>query len=78
MKPVRLLWYMFLIAFLLYLTATTFNSIPITLNLLTSRNIALIYSVTICEQKTNDCARSRSFQHKLQHRCFNFDVCRIL
>ena len=49
---------------------TTFNSIPIILNLLTNRNIALIYSVTICEQKTKDCARSGSFQHKLQHRCF--------
>ena len=50
---------------------TTFNSIPIILNLLTKRNIALIYSVTIiCEQKTKDCAWSGSFQHKLQHRCF--------
>ena len=46
---------------------SVFNSIPIILNLLTDRNIALIYSVTICEQKTNDCSRSRSFQHiKLQ------------
>ena len=47
-----------------------FNSIPIILNLLTNRNIALNYSVTICEQKTKDCARSGSFQHKLQHHCF--------
>ena len=28
-----------------------FNSIPIILNLMTNRNIALIYSVTICEQQ---------------------------
>ena len=49
----------------------TFNSIPIILKLLTNRNIALIYSVIICEQKTKDCARSGSFQHKLQHhKCF--------
>ena len=40
------------------------------LNLLTNRAIALIYSVAICEQKTKDCARSGSFQHKLQRRCF--------
>ena len=30
----------------------------------------MIYSVTICEQKTKDCAWSGSFQHKLEHRCF--------
>ena len=47
-----------------------FNSIPIILNLLTNRNIALIYSVTICEQKTKDCGWSGNFQHKLQHCCF--------
>ena len=33
--------------------------------------IALINSVTICEQKTEDCARTGSFQHKLQHRFFS-------
>ena len=51
---------------------TMFNSIPIILNLLTNRNIALFFSGTICEQKTKDCARSGSFQHKLclQHCCF--------
>ena len=65
MKPDRLLCYMFLLA-ILDLT----DSIPIILNLLTNRNIALIYSVTICEQKTKDCAQSGSFQHKLQHHCF--------
>ena len=51
---------------------TTFNSIPIILNLLTNRNIALVYSVTIYEQKTKDCARLGSFQHKLHHHCFQF------
>ena len=69
MKPFRLLCYMFLLAFL-DLTGTTVNSIPIILNLLANRNIALIHSVTICEQKTKDCARSGGFQHKLQHHCF--------
>ena len=49
---------------------TRFNSIPVILKLPTKRNIALIYSVTICEQKTKDCARLRSFQHKLQHHFF--------
>ena len=49
---------------------TTFNSIPIILKLLTNRNIALNYLVIICEQKTKDCARSGSFQHNLQHHCF--------
>ena len=58
-----------LFAFLAFFRAcTTFNSTPIILNLLTNRNIALIYSVTIFEQKTKDCARSASFHHKLQHR----------
>ena len=73
MKSVRLL--SFVIRFcLLFWTSpcTTFNSIPIILKLLTTnRNIALIYSVTICEQKTlRRNARSGSFQHELQHRCF--------
>ena len=68
MKPVRLLCYMF---FSFFGPDSEFHdqvSIPIILNLLTNRNIALIYSVTICEQK--DCALSGSFQHKLQHHCF--------
>ena len=50
---------------------TTLNSIPIILNLLTNRNIALIYSITICEQKTKVCAWAGSFQHKLQHHLFH-------
>ena len=39
---------------------TTFKSIPIILNLLSDRNI----------EKTKDCTRSGSFQHEIQHRCF--------
>ena len=47
-----------------------FDNIPIIVNLLTNRNIALIYSITICEHETKDFVLSRSFQHILQHRCF--------
>ena len=61
---------MFLLAFLDLTAHNVQEHSYIILNLLTNRNIALIYSVTICEQKTKDCARSGSFQHKLQHRCF--------
>ena len=46
---------------------TTLNSIPIILKLLTNRNILLIYFVTIYEQKTKDCERSGSYQHKVKH-----------
>ena len=65
MKPVRLLCYMFLWTW----KCTTFKRIPIILIVLTNKNVALIYSVTICQQKTKDCALSRYFQHKLQHCC---------
>ena len=71
MKPVRLFCYMFFLAFVdltVHSVQSVFNRIPIILNLLTNRNIALIYSLTICEQKTKDCSRSGSFQHKLLHR----------
>ena len=41
------------------------DSFPIVFNFLANRiNVTLIYSVTICEQKEKDCARSGSFQHK--------------
>ena len=66
MKPVRRLCYMFLWTW----RCTKFNSIPSILILPTNKNIPLIYSVTICQQKTKDCAPSRSFQHKLQYLCF--------
>ena len=62
MKPDRLLCYVFLLAFL---DLTVHNSIAIILNLLTNKNIALIYSVTICELKTTDSARLGSFRRKL-------------
>ena len=38
---------------------STHNSIPNILNLLTKKFMALIHSVTICEQKTKDCAPKR-------------------
>ena len=66
MKPVRLLCYMFLWTW----KCSTFKRIPIILIVLTNKNVALIYSVTICQQKTKDCALSRYFQHKLRHCCF--------
>ena len=64
MKPVRLLCYMFLWTW----KCTTFKRIPIIWIVLTNKNVALIYSVTICQQKTKDCALSGCFQHKLQLR----------
>ena len=64
MKPVKLLCYVFVSFF------RSDSAQRAILNLLTNRNIALIYSITICEQETKDFVLSRSFQHKLQHRCF--------
>ena len=54
-----------------------FNNIPIILKLLTKRNIALIYSVTICEQKTKDCARQGASNINYNTIVFNFDVWRV-
>ena len=65
-KPFNFLCCMFLLTW----WCTMFSSIPIILNLLTYRNIALIYSVTICEQKEKDCALLGSVQQKLQPHCF--------
>ena len=48
--PIRSLGYMFLWTW----WCTTFNNIPIILVLLTNKNNALIYLVTICEQKTTN------------------------
>ena len=39
-----------------------FKRIPIILILSTNKNVALIYSVTNCQQKTKDCALSRCFE----------------
>ena len=54
MKPVRLFCYMFCQVFFSR-ACTRSNGIPVILNVLTNRNIVLIYSVTICEQKTRLC-----------------------
>ena len=48
--PIRSPGYMFLWTW----WCTTFNNIPIILVLLTNKNNALIYLVTICEQKTTN------------------------
>ena len=55
---------------------TTFNSIPNILNLLTNRNIALIYSVIICEQQTIVHGQGAS---TIKHSTvvFKLDVCRL-
>ena len=45
---------------------STFKRIPVIFIVLTNKNVALIYSMTICQQKTKDCALSGCFQHKLQ------------
>ena len=65
-KPFNFLCCMFLLTF----WCKTFSSIPIILNWLTYRNIALMYSVTICEHKAKYCELLGSFQQKLQPRCF--------
>ena len=67
MKPVRSLCYMFLYTW----RCTRFNSIPNILIILTDKNVALIYSVTICQKKTKLCAQSESFQHKLWESLFS-------
>ena len=59
MKTVRLFSVCFCYLFWTW-PCTTFNSILIILNLLFDRNI----------EKTKDCTRSGSFQHEIQHRCF--------
>ena len=75
MKPVRLLCYMFLLAFWIW-PCTRFNDIPIILNLLTKwiETSHLFIQSQFVKKKTNkqtkDCARSGIFQHKVQHRCF--------
>ena len=53
-----------------------FKSIRFILIVLTNKNVALIYSITICQQETEDCALSAS-----KVNCctvvFNIDVCRF-
>ena len=73
MKPNRLRCYIFLSA-ILDLT----DSIPIILNLLTNRNIALIYSVTIAEQKKNGIVHGEGTSNiNCSTIVFIFDVCKL-
>ena len=60
---------MFLLAFM----DLTLQRIPVILNLRTTRNYALIYFKPQFVNKTKDCQRSGSFQHKLQHRGHKHD-----
>ena len=54
-----------------------FNSIPIILNLPTNRNIALIYSVRIYEQKKQRIVHGQVASNiNYSIIVFNFDVCR--
>lgn len=43
----------------------------VVLKWMTRGNDPSIYSITMCEPKTKACARSKSFQRKLQHRCLH-------
>ena len=72
MKPDRLLCYMFLLAIL-----DLPDSILIILNLLTNRNIALIYSVTFCEQKKQIVYGQGASNINCSTIVFIFDVCRL-
>ena len=73
MKPDRLLCYMFLSA-ILDLT----DSIPIILNLLTNRNIALIISVTIAKQQKKGIVHGEGTSNiTCSTIAFIFDVCKL-
>ena len=71
MKPVRRLCYMFLWA----LKCTTFKSIPFILIVLTNKNAALIYSVTICQQKQRIVHFQGAFNINCSTVVFIIDVC---
>ena len=47
-----------------------------TVHNVTNRSTALIYSVTICEEKAKDCA-SQGASNINYRTVFNFDVCRL-
>ena len=78
MKPVRLLLNVFVSFFG---PNRAQRSIHIILNPLTNRNIALIYSVTICEQQQQEKLRIVHGQGASNITystiVFNFDVCRL-
>ena len=77
MKSVRLSCYIFLLAFLTW-QSTSFNSIPLILNLQTNKNIVLIYSVTICKQKKQRTVGGQGASNiNYSTVVFNFDVCRL-
>ena len=66
-KPVRLLCYVFLWAW----KCTTFKSIDFISIVLTNKNFALIYSITICQQKRIVHFQGTSnINCKLYHCCF--------
>ena len=69
MKPVRLLCYTFSFGLDGAQPSIAFPSFG---SLMTNKNVALINSVTIYEQKTKDCEPLGNFQHKLLHRYFYF------
>ena len=67
---------MFLSAFLDLGRCTTFNRIPIILNLLTNRNIALIYSVTEFVNKKQWIVQGQTASNiNYSTVVLNFDVC---
>ena len=67
---------MFLSAFLDLGRCTTFNRIPIILNLLTNRNIALIYSVTEFVNKKQRIVQGQTASNiNYSTVVLNFDVC---
>ena len=45
-------------------------NIPSILIILTNKNVPLIHSVTICQQKAKDCVPSGSFQHSTEAQLF--------
>ena len=54
-----------------------FNGIPIILNLVTNRNIALIYSITISNKIERIVHGLGDFNINYSTIVFNFDVCRL-
>ena len=53
------------------------NSSPFILVLLTNKDIALIYSVTICEHKIEDCTHQGASNINCSIVVFKFDVCHL-
>ena len=77
MKPVGLLGYTFLLAFL-DLTAHNVQQHSYHFELLTNRNIVLIYSVTIFEQKKQRIVHGQGASEiNYSTVVFNFDICRL-